>query len=62
MFFYIEPGESTHVFPGNTDRNTVVRHALPAPYHSFYVRMYDVSCHNACSVRWELYGYRSTIG
>ena len=43
-------------FHGNTDRNTVVKHALPDDMIARVFRLATVFCSTWCAVRWEIYG------
>ena len=45
-------------YRANTDRNTVVKHAVADNSFAHVVKMSSVHCFNECAVRWELYGTR----
>ncbi|XP_071478097.1 retinoschisin-like [Diadema antillarum] len=44
------------IFQGNTDKNTEVTNILPASVIARYVRIRPKSCHDHCSMRFELLG------
>ena len=50
----IDPGSWN--FYGNTDRNTVVTHALQENMVARVFRLTTVYCSTWCAVRWEIYG------
>ena len=45
------------VFQGNTDRHTIVLHALSPAVKARFVRFYYVSYHNWPAIRVEIYKY-----
>lgn len=46
------------LFPGNKDRNTVVKHYLKHPFRAQYVRLVPRTYHGWVSMRMEWYGCR----
>ena len=42
-------------FPGNSDRDTVVKHRFPAPFPARFVRIYPQTYHGYTFMRFELY-------
>lgn len=42
-------------FPGNSDRNTVVKHGLETVINARYVRFYALSYHNWPVIRVEIF-------
>ncbi|XP_020628623.1 EGF-like repeat and discoidin I-like domain-containing protein 3 [Orbicella faveolata] len=54
---YKQPGEnSSKVFVGNSDQNTVVKHPLIPPIEARYIRLIPTVWNHHISMRMELYG------
>ncbi|XP_066015065.1 retinoschisin-like [Pocillopora verrucosa] len=59
FLYYREEGQVTDkVFPGNTDRDTVVSHELIPPIRARYIRFRPIEWSDYIGMRVELYGCR----
>lgn len=57
FFYYREKGQTTDkVFPGNTDRDTVVSHDLIPPIRARYIRFRPIEWSGLIGMRVEIYG------
>ncbi|XP_029430630.1 lactadherin isoform X2 [Rhinatrema bivittatum] len=59
--FYREEGHSKDklgpgVFSGNVDNDSMKANMFDPPITAQYVRVYPVSCHRACTLRFEVFG------
>ncbi|XP_068131289.1 lactadherin isoform X1 [Hyperolius riggenbachi] len=67
IYYKINGQDKDKVFYGNIDNNGRKANIFSPPVTAQYIRVYPVSCHRACTLRFELFGcemsvYFNTVG